>query len=119
MKKILVVEDDPDLRELLKMRLEANHYEVVLAENGEDGLTKAETEKPDLIMLDVMMPTLDGYTMSQDLGSNEHLRHIPLIVMTGKQYMEELFQSGQVKAFFTKPIDTKEVLKKIKSVLGE
>ena len=59
--RILVIEDEPQMAELLKMRLEANNYEVIIAYNGIDGWRKLRTEKPDLILLDVMLPGMDGF----------------------------------------------------------
>jgi len=66
-KKILIVDDEPDYVEMIKMRLEANSYEVVVAYNGEDGLKKAREEAPSLILLDVMMPGTDGFKVLHKL----------------------------------------------------
>ncbi len=61
-KKILVIDDEPDIVQILKMRLEANHYEVITASNGEAGLRSLREERPDVVVLDVMMPQMDGFT---------------------------------------------------------
>ncbi len=117
MKKILVVDDDPDFVAALRLRLETNQYQVVTAASGDEGLRKAESEKPDLIILDVMMPEVDGFTMTRALRAIGSLRSIPVIVITGKEGLRDLFEMECVKAYFTKPYDADELLQKIKTVL--
>ena len=82
MKKILIVDDDPEVVELVRNRLEANHYEVASAADGQIGIKKAQKEKPDLILMDIMMPNLPGGDAVRLLKSDVATKHIPLIFLT-------------------------------------
>ena len=81
-KKILIVDDDPDLVEAVTMILESKKYDVVAAYGGIEGLDKAKTEKPDLIVLDVMMPDKDGYAVCKELKADPQLNKIPVLLLT-------------------------------------
>lgn len=81
-KKILIVEDDKPLRDMYQMRLEMEKYQIVTADNGEEGLEKIKSEKLDLILLDLMMPKVSGFEVLQIIKSDEKLRKIPVIVLT-------------------------------------
>jgi len=118
-KKILVIDDEHDLVEMLKLRLEANGYDVLTAFNGEEGLEVAKEANPDAILLDIMMPKKDGYTVLKDLKANENLKKTPVIIITAKPKMKDLFEMEGVKYYIVKPIDDKELLGKIEEVLGE
>jgi len=119
MAKILVVDDESHLIELVQMRLEANGYEVITANDGEEGLEKAKSEKPDLILLDVMMPKMDGYKACSLLKSDEQFRKIPIILFTGKAQddFEEVGKKAGADAFITKPFDPPDLLAKIEELL--
>lgn len=112
MKKILVVEDDPSLLELEKSILE-DTYDVMTAENGEDALTKVKKSKPDLIVLDLMMPVMDGYQFCEELRKIKEYRSIPIVMVTAKnkrEDMEEGYLSG-AQAYIFKPFTSKDLLK--------
>lgn len=120
-KKILVVDDEPELVEMLKFRLEANNYAVVTAFNGKQGLEKAKKEKPDLIILDIMMPEMDGTAMAQVLKEDAETRDMPIIFLTC------LVEKGAVKQgsrmigsnfFVAKPFDTEELLLMIEKAVS-
>jgi len=81
-KKILVVDDEADAREFVKVILEQKDYEVILGENGREAVEKAESEKPDLIILDVMMPELDGFGACEKIKTSDDLKSIPVILLT-------------------------------------
>lgn len=83
MKTILIVDDEPDIVELVTNRLEAHHFRVIAASDGQEGLTKAREENPDLILMDIMMPQLSGGDAVRKLKANECTRHIPVIFLTG------------------------------------
>ena len=83
MAKILVVDDELQMLELVKARLESHGYQVVTAADGAEGLRQAESEIPDLILLDIIMPGLDGYSVLQKLKSAENTKDIPVIIFTG------------------------------------
>ena len=112
-KKILVIDDELDVSGLLKIRLEANNFDVATAADGEEGLEKAEQERPDLIILDVMMPKMDGYTFVREIRTYEHLRQIPIIILTAKEGMKDLFAIEGVCDYVNKPYEIDDLLKKI------
>ena len=117
-KKILVIDDELDFVNLVKVRLEANGYEVIDALNGEDGLKKAEAENPDLILLDIMMPKKDGYTLLRELKYKEATKSIPVIVLTAKPGMRDLFGMEGVSDYIVKPFEDEELLLRIKKTLS-
>lgn len=119
MKKILVVDDDADHIQVLKMRLSTNNeFEVIAAGDGDEGLTKAEQELPDLIILDVAMPRMDGYTMAHAMRLVDSLKKIPVIITTGRRDIEHLFTIDNIKGYFVKPYDGKVLLEKVQSLLA-
>jgi two-component system, OmpR family, alkaline phosphatase synthesis response regulator PhoP len=118
MKRILVIDDDTDMVELLKNRLTRHHYEVTTASEGVEGLAKAKMEKPDLIILDVAMPVMDGYTFVQDFKHNVELHTIPVIVLTGREELEDLFRQEGFTNFVSKPFQEAELLKNIEQNLS-
>ncbi len=90
MKKIIFIEDEVDLKDLLKKKLENNGYEVDTAEDGEEGLNKIRAEKPDLILLDIIMPKKDGFEVMEELQEDEELRSIPVIIVSNSGQPVEL-----------------------------
>ncbi len=117
-KRILVVDDEPKLVEMVKTRLEANDYEVLTATNGQEALDKARTEKPDLIILDVMLPKIDGYKVCRMLKFDEKYKAIPIIMFTARAQKEDV-QVGQdvgANAYITKPFEASVLLAKIKEL---
>lgn len=118
-KKILVIDDEPDIVNLVKMRLEANNYQVCTASDGEEGLKKAESEKPDLIILDIMMPKKDGYTFLLEAKKKGLIDNTPVITLTARPKMKELFKPEGVKDYILKPFEAQELLEKINKYLEE
>ncbi len=117
-KKILLIDDEPDLISMIKVRLEANNYNVVTAQNGLEGLEKWKEESPDLIVLDVMMPGMDGYTFVQESKSREDLKSVPLIMLTAKDNLKDIFEIEGVKDYITKPFDPEDLLAKIQAQIS-
>ena len=114
MAKILVVDDEKDVVELLKFLLEKDGYTVATAYNGREALTAANENIPDLILLDVMMPEMDGYTVQTQLLDNPKTREIPIIILTAKGQLRDVFaMSANVKAYIEKPFDPKTLRLKI------
>lgn len=107
-RKILLVDDEIDIRKVAKLSLERiGKFEVVLAESGAEGIEKARSEKPDLIILDMMMPDMDGLTTFDNLKNDEETKAIPIIFMTAKaQELEkqQYFERGAI-GVITKPFD--------------
>jgi len=120
-KKILLVDDETDLVEMVKMRLEANGYEVVPAYDGQDGLEKARSLKPDLIILDLMLPKMDGYKVCRMLKFDEKYKNIPIVLFTARvqEADQKMGEEVGANAYITKPFEPQALLDKIKELLGE
>lgn len=113
-KKILVIEDEKDIASLVQDLLTKSGYEVVTAHDGQEGLKRLETFKPDLILLDVMMPKMSGYDVIRTLKQDETLRDIPVIVLTAKVLSYEAFKKEGVTDYLVKPFLPAELTDKIK-----
>ncbi len=113
--KILLVDDEPDVLDILSKRLEEEGFLTVRASDGNEGLRLTQEEKPDLVLLDVMMPNKDGFSMLRDLRLQEELRSIPVIMLSAKGGMDFLLESQRMGAmdYMIKPIDFAELLKYI------
>ena len=114
--KILIVDDEPDVIEFLKKRLEASDFDVVSAGDGVEGLEKAREMKPDLILLDVIMPRKDGFKMLGELRSDETTCGIPVIMLTAKGEADSIFRGQELGAmdYIIKPFQFEELLKFIR-----
>ena len=117
--KILIVDDDEKNRLLFKVILKKEGYETIEAKNGQEGVEKALSENPDVILMDVMMPVMDGFTATETLKNDERTKYIPIIILTALNEREEKLKGIEKGAndFLTKPIDTKELLLRIKNNL--
>lgn len=115
-KKILVVDDEPNILTLLKMNLEMNRYEVVTAETGQAAIDMAVREKPDLILLDLMLPDIDGTSVCQRIRTAPDTRVIPIIMLTAKTDEMDMIVGLEVGAddYITKPFSIREVVTRIK-----
>jgi DNA-binding response OmpR family regulator len=118
--KILIVDDEKDIVTILKMALEKQGFLVAEAYDGFEAMQKIATEKPDLILLDLMMPKLDGHSVNLRLKENPETAGIPVIVITGRGHLKELLGiSGEllVAAYLEKPFPVSLVLEKIRAIL--
>jgi len=118
-KKILIVDDDVDLVEILKFELEREKYYVETAENGEKGLQKLVPPLPDLIVMDVTMPVMDGIDFFQKVKSNPDTKAIPVLVSTSAGELNETFRKLDIADFIEKPFNTGAFKTKIKFLLSE
>lgn len=118
--KILAVDDEPDVLSLLNLMLTSQGYNVVTAADGQEGLEKARTENPNLILLDVMLPKLDGYKIARMLKFDENFKHIPIIMLTAKVQEKDRQTGMEMGAddYITKPFDTAALLEKVKEILN-
>ena len=118
-KKILIVEDEADLVEMMKLRLEATGYEVIAAYDGQEGLDKARSENPDLIILDLMLPKIDGYKVCRMLKFDENYKKIPILIFTARVQEGDKKMGMEVgaDAYLTKPFEPKVLLEKIEELL--
>ena len=114
-KKILIVDDSPTERFILTEILNRGGYQVITAENGEEGIEKARSERPDLILMDVVMPGLNGYQATRTLTRDESTKDIPIIVCTSKgQETDKIWGLRQgALDYLTKPVNGDELLVKI------
>ncbi|UCH33777.1 MAG: response regulator [Armatimonadota bacterium] len=117
-KKILVVDDDQDDLRMISMILEPEGYEVVTAENGVEALAKVESETPDLVLLDVMMPELDGFAACAKLKSSPESQGIPVVLLTGvakyitkSKYPLDGVLRADAEEYLEKPLDPEELLR--------
>lgn len=117
--KILIVDDEPDLVETIRFSLELEGYNVLVATNGEEGLNVARQEKPDLILLDLMLPKLDGYKVCRLLKFDERYKSIPILMLTARTQEKDKILGKETGAneYLTKPFDMDELMAKIKSYL--
>jgi len=115
--KILVVDDDPDLLLLLRVTLAAENFQSLLARNGEDALREVEAEHPDLVLLDIMMPVVDGWQVLQRM--TQQAMATPVVVVSAKASDADVARALELGAvdYVTKPFDPEEILQSILSVL--
>lgn len=120
-KKILVVDDEADLVEMVTMRLEANGYKVITASDGREALEKARSEKPHLIILDLMLPKMDGYKVCRMLKFDEKYKHIPVIMFTARAQESDKKTGKEVgaDAYIIKPFEPQILLDTIKNLIAE
>lgn len=123
MPRILIIDDDPDVRTYLSVFLKDNGYEIITAEDGDDGMAKAKEHKPDLITLDIIMPNQTGIKMYRTLKKDETLKNIPVLIVSGVTRYKELFSRDhktmpKPEAFIEKPVDRDLLLAKIKELTG-
>ncbi|MDR3298828.1 MAG: response regulator [Candidatus Accumulibacter sp.] len=114
-KTILVVDDSPTERLVMSELLTRNGYQVITAENGEDGVGKAKQQQPDMILMDVVMPGINGYSATRTLTRDETTKHIPIIMCTSKgEETDRIWglRQGAVD-YVVKPVDAQELLSKI------
>jgi len=119
-KRILVVDDEPSLIKLMETRLRASGYDVLTSVEAPEGLEKAMTEKPDLIILDVMMPIVNGYNFCRLLKASPENKDIPIIFLTSRTGEEDKKIGEEVgaNAYLTKPFKIDELLSTIKGFVG-
>jgi len=118
-KRILLIEDEADMVYALNLQLEAINCEVLSARDGQAGLDMARKEKPDLIILDLMLPKIDGYKICRLLKFDEKYKKIPIIMFTARAQEQDkkLGQEVGADAYITKPFDSKALLDKISALL--
>jgi two-component system alkaline phosphatase synthesis response regulator PhoP len=120
-KKILVVDDEVDLVETVRFPLEMEGFNVLVSYNGEDALNQARRENPDLIILDLMLPKLDGYKVCRLLKFDEKYKHIPILMLTAKTQEKDKILGKETGAdeYITKPFEMDVLMEKVKAYLNK
>jgi len=115
--KLLLVDDDVDLVRVMKGTLESNDYEVIIAYNGKEGMEKAKKEKPDLVILDILMPVADGFVFADQFRKEPSLANIPVIALTS--FSESLGQPFpfEVTEYIQKPLKPRDLVAKVEECL--
>lgn len=120
MRKVLIADDMKETRTLIKIFLEKEGFKVIEAQNGQEAIDKAIAEKPDIIVLDIVMPVLDGVTTAENLFKNDVTKDIPVIISTTRGQMKDLFSvmgNTKIKDFIEKPFKPEQLIIKIKEIL--
>jgi len=119
MERILIIEDEVDIAELIGFNLERHQFEVHMAHNGIEGTQAAFELKPNLIILDVMMPKMDGFQVLKELRNNQRCKNIPVLMLTAKAQTEDRIRGLEqgVDDYMTKPFSPKELVLRVKSIL--
>ena len=120
-KKILIIDDNPAVCNMLELLLKDNHYSTVTAQDGLDGLYKARQEKPDLILLDIILPGMDGFKVCRLIKFDPQLKNIPVLILTSRMTEEDRetgFQCG-ADGYLMKATSTDAILKEIRRLLDK
>ncbi|MEW5958861.1 MAG: response regulator, partial [Chloroflexota bacterium] len=120
MSKILVIEDSAIMREAIKRILELDHHTIIYAEDGPTGIATARAEKPDLILLDLMMPYMPGDEVARYMQGDPALANIPIIILTAMNQPEMVFNMLQLNVcdYLLKPVDPSTLRKRVQAGLG-
>ncbi len=118
-RKILVIDDEPDMQKLLKIRLEQENYQVITAGDGDAGVKMAEQEAPDMILLDIMMPKMDGYSCLKELRNLPATKNTPVLMLSGKEEekVRDLFAFQKISGYIEKPFELDDVVARVKELL--
>lgn len=120
-KKIVCIEDEPEMIDLIRLILGRRGFELIGAVGGREGLEMVRQVKPDLVLLDLMMPDMDGWEIYQHMKADEELRHIPVIIVTAKaQSIDKVLglHIAKVDDYITKPFGPQELIESVNRVLG-
>ena len=118
--KVLLVDDDPVILKLLQVNFEMEGYKVSTANDGVEGLEKARAERPDIVLLDIMMPRMDGLQVTKELKGNDDTKDIPIILLSAKAQQADI-QAGTAtgaEEYLTKPFDPLELLERVGALLA-
>ena len=109
-KRILLVDDEEELALAVKIRLQSKGYQVALAGDGRQAIEAVERERPDLVLLDIMMPVMDGYSCLRELNKRFGRGQIPVIILTARDRMKDLFELEGIEDYIVKPFDHEDLL---------
>ena len=125
-RKILIVDDDSDFVEAVTMILKSKKFEVVAAYDGKEGIEKVKTERPNLVVLDVMMPEKDGYTVCRELKSDPQWSHIPILLLTAvashvptTRFTQQMGMETEADDYIDKPVEPEVLVKRVEALLSK
>jgi CheY-like chemotaxis protein len=120
MARVLVIDDEPDVRWLIRISLERAGHEVLLAEDGLRGVALAQKQRPEVIVLDLMMPVMDGYGVLAELGKDDRTSHVPVLVLSARAIPEEAERATRAGArrFIEKPFDPDDLTSELEGLLS-
>jgi len=120
-KRVLIADDEPNIVTSLEFLMEQAGMEVRVARDGQEAIDLAESFQPDLVLLDVMMPVLNGYEVCQRLKSDPKLRHVRVLILSAKGRDVEVAKGRELGAdgYITKPFSTRELVSKVRALLGQ
>lgn len=123
-RKIIVIDDDPDIVTFLTTLLEDNGYDYITATNGQEGIDKVRSERPDLILLDITMPEKSGVRFYREVRDDEELKNTPVVMVTGvmeefKKFISTRKQVPPPDGYITKPINKDQLLQTVAKLLGQ
>jgi DNA-binding response OmpR family regulator len=119
--RVVCIEDEPEMIDLVRLILGRKGFDVIGADGGVEGLETVRREKPDLVLLDLMMPDMDGWEVYQQIKADEELRNIPVVVVTAKaQSIDKVLglHIAKVDDYITKPFGPQELLESVEKILG-
>ncbi|HOW89797.1 MAG TPA: response regulator [Elusimicrobiales bacterium] len=118
--KILLVDDDPEISSLVQYTLESMGHQTQVCSNGREVLEALQAQKPDLLVLDVMLPGIDGYSLANQITEDPATKNMPIIVLSALEPSRSMFQKfPQVAAFLTKPFNTDDLTEAVKAALAK
>lgn len=119
-KRVLIVDDETPLRALVRANLEVDGLDVIEAVDGTEGINMMREAKPDLVLLDIMMPGKDGIEVLEEVAADPELRNIPIILLTAKGELEDMERGAELGArgHITKPFDPEQMVRTVKAALG-
>lgn len=119
-RKILIVDDDEEVLKLLTIRLKQEGFEIIAASNGEGCIKRSEEESPDLIVLDIVMPGMDGYSALKEMRRNPKTHDIPVIMLSGKEEekVRDLFAFQHISDYIEKPFELDDLVSRINKALN-
>ena len=118
MKNILVIDDDPGILAFLQKRLDQAGYRAEVEVSGEIGFERMKAAPPDLVIVDIRMPGMDGFSFVREIRADAALTRIPVIVVTAQEALGDIFKMEGVQGFFAKPVDTELLMEKIRELIG-
>ena len=115
-RRVLIIDDEPEFVEMIKMRLEANECDVLVAHDGQSGLALLRKERPGLVLLDVMMPGMDGFQVLRAIRNSDDIAHIPVVMLTAKGESKSIFKAEQLGAtdYLIKPCNSEDLVKLVR-----